>query len=561
MSKALLFLAVFISSVHSAANVDADLDFVPVDVKSGYYQGRSGHIILKPTNTPPQTKDLLAIFMDKSGKYFDRASAKASDMDIYNVADVIARGVGIQPMNADYVPDFVKSSVFARPQANLLIELESIGADLLQKHNTKNLQNFKDDQIAVKVNSEAYPQNSLSVATSMATGKSPAVHGIVGKVWSKKSGELVQAFMGEDSSAAVASFVDILGQSTKGKSLMVSVSADRQQSMVNSPSALLETASEWNAHTFFLDQDSSFKSGNAVADKNLGYSYENLRKDLKDSEKSFLSSLAGGVETKMVGDDMISVTYPANWGEGTQSAQYDLTIPEEGALFAELQFAHALPERLTKYGSTNNLINDNVPDSFVLTLSALTKLIEKYGRESTESVGALHLIDTALPGIVNKINAMYNDDMTTELILMGSHASSLETTDTREILAQVHRLLPDQGRVTEFFPSVYVPEDVELGRICEGMSRELERSGFSVYCPGQIQTAFPQVFANVKVSVKVGDGPTDDEIARYQIVLWLSISLVLATLSAVYVLGWMDFKKDTLLYCSFNPNWEDRKRR
>jgi hypothetical protein len=32
-------------------------------------------------------------------------------------------------------------------------------------------------------------------------------------------------------------------------------------------------------------------------------------------------------------------------------------------------------------------------------------------------------------------------------------------------------------------------------------------------------------------------------------------------LMAAYSLGWMQFKRDTLLYSTFNPNWEDRKRK
>jgi hypothetical protein len=55
--------------------------------------------------------------------------------------------------------------------------------------------------------------------------------------------------------------------------------------------------------------------------------------------------------------------------------------------------------------------------------------------------------------------------------------------------------------------------------------------------------------------------PTNDEIQRYQIVLWFSIMIALVAIGAVYTLAFMPFKKDTMLYSSFNPNWEDRKRR
>lgn len=58
-----------------------------------------------------------------------------------------------------------------------------------------------------------------------------------------------------------------------------------------------------------------------------------------------------------------------------------------------------------------------------------------------------------------------------------------------------------------------------------------------------------------------GSFPSDADIQRYQIALWVSIGLVVIALSAAYSLAFMEFKKDTILYSSFNPNWEERKRR
>jgi len=48
---------------------------------------------------------------------------------------------------------------------------------------------------------------------------------------------------------------------------------------------------------------------------------------------------------------------------------------------------------------------------------------------------------------------------------------------------------------------------------------------------------------------------------RYQIVLWLCILLALWVFGAAYSLAFMTFKKDSLLYSTFNPSWEDRKRK
>jgi len=58
-----------------------------------------------------------------------------------------------------------------------------------------------------------------------------------------------------------------------------------------------------------------------------------------------------------------------------------------------------------------------------------------------------------------------------------------------------------------------------------------------------------------------GTFPKQISIERYQIVLWTSIMLVLTLLAAIWGLLTMKFKKDTMLYSTFNPAWEDRKRR
>jgi hypothetical protein len=55
--------------------------------------------------------------------------------------------------------------------------------------------------------------------------------------------------------------------------------------------------------------------------------------------------------------------------------------------------------------------------------------------------------------------------------------------------------------------------------------------------------------------------PDNNALARFQIILWISILLALTLLGSVCALARMQFKKDTMLYSSFNPNWEDRKRR
>lgn len=65
-------------------------------------------------------------------------------------------------------------------------------------------------------------------------------------------------------------------------------------------------------------------------------------------------------------------------------------------------------------------------------------------------------------------------------------------------------------------------------------------------------------FPNVTDLFPVQMYPYNDDIQRYHVALWVSVLLALLILSAVYMLAYMDIKKDTMLYSSFNPTF-DRK--
>ena len=121
--------------------------------------------------------------------------------------------------------------------------------------------------------------------------------------------------------------------------------------------------------------------------------------------------------------------------------------------------------------------------------------------------------------------------------------------------------------------------------MCKKLNKDLAAVKYVAYCPS-VQSVKPHLLvelhtadsaAPVPVSqrnraaegdrpfmgpyVCGGDVPCPDDIQRYQIVLWFSILISLVAIAAVYQLAFMSFKKDTMLYSSFNPNWEDRKRR
>jgi len=172
------------------------------------------------------------------------------------------------------------------------------------------------------------------------------------------------------------------------------------------------------------------------------------------------------------------------------------------------------------------------------------------------------VIDSAVPQIVSRFQALYPQRSVAELVLMGSHASQLESVDSRELLADIHQLLPQQQNVANYYPYLYVDaeDNSRLTEVCEVMSMKLNPHNIGVYCPGSTPLTAYSLLA-VGATATNTSGPTQAQIETYQIELWVSIAGVFVVAWAAYVIGWMGFKKDTLLYSTFNPNWEDRKRR
>jgi hypothetical protein len=99
-------------------------------------------------------------------------------------------------------------------------------------------------------------------------------------------------------------------------------------------------------------------------------------------------------------------------------------------------------EKLAESLPAFELTTDSAPDMITITLSGLTSLIDRHGRSSEHVVAAVHVLDRVVPTLMAALRKSYNGRAVSELVLMGSHPSFVETVDTRELMATIHRLLP-----------------------------------------------------------------------------------------------------------------------
>lgn len=153
-------------------------------------------------------------------------------------------------------------------------------------------------------------------------------------------------------------------------------------------------------------------------------------------------------------------------------------------------------------GSMHKQATDEVPDFYSITFSSLKGVQNEFGVDSSQARIARLVVDVVIKQALSRFAKVYPQRVMVELAFMGVSPPVLSHNS--------RRLLSQNGTDT-------------YGTVTK---------------------------ANV----------TPGEVDRFHIVLWLSVLISLALLAALYNLAFMSFKKDELLYGTFNPGWEHRKR-
>lgn len=568
----------------------------PSDIEDGFFRGRSGNMILKPVGY--KKPDISMILLDQAGGSLlqnknDVAEHYKKQISIYNIADLIGRSLGISPIHHDFAShNFIQTKFFERPMANLLIELDSVGDHVLTDPSInidlkylKALRHGELDSFPLSVMGTSYPDSSTTLTTSIISGQKPSQHGIVAKQWKSLGGKNVHAYASNDPStwSQVANLPDLIYQTFRGKSLIFSLSGDEQSAKANSvnPTLAGEHPTWTNDYTIhFRPVEKDFIVTSQGSNPGIRRAFEDLTADkLKNmfaKGNNVLNWLKDhkNVQTKYR-EGFVSLKYLTN-DRNTQYVRYDLTLPEDMMLFSELQAAHLLLQVL-KSPVPLSFVQDDSPDFYTLSFNSLTPLIEKYGRHSPQVIGGLHLLDNTIPLIIKGFSQLYPKRLLSEVILLGSHPSSLSVNnpDKRPLLSMLNRLLPSKNFFEAgLFPSIYIDgteEKQSNEEYCKMLDRQLkqEETGFKAYCLPSRQklTSMSQkipLFLSQSVTTYAkasSDVVTYNDVAKYQIVLWISLLMLFTTIYVVYSLAFMNFKKDTLIYSTFNPKWENRAAR
>lgn len=265
-----------------------------------------------------------------------------------------------------------------------------------------------------------------------------------------------------------------------------------------------------------------------------------------------LSTPESGVVAQYDPTGVVTLNYKVN-GE-LQTASFDMSSPEDLHLLAELQMFHMALQDSYASSQDRQLASDSVPDLYAFSYSGVDGLVSKYGQGSPQFVAALRLMDASVPVFLNQLSLSYNKRIMSQVLLLGSSSSP----DVAQLTELVQKVMPGMKVEQDLLPALYLKDRTSTYLICQKLTQAAaeSQSDFSVHCPKDVTHHARRL---LQVSPGAAAAPTADDIGRYQIMVWLSIMLAFTVIAAAYSLGFMSFKKDTLLYSTFNPKWEDRK--
>eukprot|EP01101_Sappina_pedata_P003549 TRINITY_DN1427_c0_g1_i1.p1 TRINITY_DN1427_c0_g1~~TRINITY_DN1427_c0_g1_i1.p1 ORF type:complete len:523 (-),score=284.04 TRINITY_DN1427_c0_g1_i1:117-1685(-) len=476
--------------------VTAHADTIP----NGYFNGRSANHVVAPRNVETLKSD-SAIVLKNVGHF---GGAQINDTEI---ADLISHFMSAGALNgAANRSQYPAVDVFAPAKANLLISVDYLGAD-----SNSELANIGQ---VVSINKTAYPMSPISYLTTIATGVTPSVHGIVSSFW-REFDEIIKAYTAEGQSL-IGNFADFLSQNTQGKSAVVSISANNQQAIALC-SHQLNVAREPTSNNFCYTWDAAsnkVKAISAPSEKLSLLSKAQIWTALTQQDSTLAKILASaGIS---VADIKTNVARLSLKSEGAVS-EFDLNTEEDLSFAVELSMIADLIARL-RLGAYKSLIKDSAPDHFAVAISTLRTIALKFGEQSAHFAVAIKSVDALSKALIQEIETAYEDKAAVEVIFMGKQTVEIPSLSGLVETQYLPQIVPFASKTEE--EAISAVEEI------------LKGSPFKVVK----QDAFEVTYTRAKRGNTSSSSPTDlditpTQLASFQICLWTPIVLVIVVLA------------------------------
>jgi hypothetical protein len=481
-----------------------------------YFAGRSANIIIQPENA---VSDNSAILL---GKHFESQLKTIEDTE---VADLFAHVMGTQPFNVLASREgFPKGDLFQKPKATLLVTLESVDHGLFVKYAL-----WKGYQ-SVGLTTSTYPANSHTMASNIATGTKPSVHGIVGEAWVLPNGEKIDAHTSEDGSSLAANIADILTQEWDGRSLTVSASASLPLASAFAASSQFSHA---HGYGLFLEDGAFSTIYSHYALNPFTVTEEALQAIFKAA--AFSSFLGASVVSS---NDKVMVTV------GSTTVTFDLKSSDDYVLFAELGFVFNFLNVLETDSGVSVLVGDSVPDFYSFAFASLKGIKSTYGENSDIFVASIKLVDCAIQQTAAKLEALYGRIVSAVVCLDTQSVVSDKIKTT--VYESARASLQHQEDFELHFPSLYV-RNGKVAQTCQQVRSALGPLA-EVHC---FSSSFDWVAEDPNI-LPTNTTLPDLNVAAFWIFIFFPITLLLIILVGVYGLcaAGVEASKDSLLFRS-----------
>eukprot|EP01090_Pellita_catalonica_P013852 TRINITY_DN3381_c0_g1_i1.p1 TRINITY_DN3381_c0_g1~~TRINITY_DN3381_c0_g1_i1.p1 ORF type:complete len:516 (-),score=90.33 TRINITY_DN3381_c0_g1_i1:30-1577(-) len=487
-------------------------DTIPRTVLNGYYPGRSGDIVIYD-KTLKQEDSFIVVFGE--------GTSLPEEFTEREVAEFITQSMGMPPLAHEQAPHFDINNFFSKPEANVLIIVESARGDLT----------VTKGKSASKIVKESFPYSSVAHTTTMITGVTPAKHGIVGAQWLDRMGVSTQkAFSSWNPVVAGSSSPNIQDHLTLisgGQSLIFSIAAEK--SMARTLAAKPFVAE--NANSFGLYwEGSAFDS-----------IYEDKIPQLLLSRDSILSAFVadGTIETDSL---FFYIT--------VEGERVGFDLRKDFGLLSEVAVVEAFAARLADHEFFDELTKDSAQDFYSFAFSAVGQIEAAYGEHSRQFVAAMHLVNNAIEQVFEAVDSVYRN-VVKEIVRVPATPQQSLLAD--EINSKLAKSLPSDKtpvyNTQTFYPQVYlenVEEDKVRKTVCEDLEQSLTDFGVEVECMPAPSPIYNSIMDELEASSSEGDSDT----ATYQIAVWTTVGLIFAFAAGSYTMTFVDASTDSLLYAN-----------
>lgn len=524
MSRSILSFAVLAAvAVLSSATVSDN-------VKNSLHGSRGGDIVI--THASPLKGDAVVIALDHQSK---KSSLEiSSEMSETEFASLVSHVIGGFSMSAEIPKQsnaFPSSSLFSKPRANLVLAVPSLGEVSAAQFSMSNIQKMRQELPSFSLEASFEPRHPLSQLTTLMTGVLPSSHGISSPVWATPANQVAAAYSTPGSHAAAPTVGDVLLR-TFDNAAVVSFSAS--PAFASAGAAHVRSGFE-RSYIISMDQ-------NTISNSGMGAGFTAAAVDIpaflaKSNSLLALFTQQGGVVSFNEAANTVTVQVSST----ADAVEFNLNNESDRLFFAELASLDELIAQLSS-GDLSQLVSDASPDLYTVALVGLQGLMQSYEITDPKTMAAAQLLDAIVPELVKKFQSLYQNQLSAEIVLMGS--PSMDAVARKAIIESIQHRLHSKVDAQESYPSLYVQHIVkskQLDSLCNTAQKTASKYGLKAECVSQLtRPALLQEKSQIYSKQSSTTTTTQQNVVDFQINLWVSVLLVVILLGALYPLLYID---------------------